>query len=180
MNNIINIPTGINPPHDLYGIIEIPALSYPVKYEFNKTFRMMNVDRFISTTMFYPCNYGFLNQTLSLDGDPLDVLIPSPYPIQSQSIIRCVPIGLLRMEDESGSDEKIIAVPHVTITQEYKKIVDIHQLSSLLKKQILNFFNNYKKLDTNKWVKIKNWENVETAKLEINQAITRYKKTQKP
>ncbi|VFP83528.1 inorganic diphosphatase [Buchnera aphidicola] len=173
--NFTQIPTGKNIPDDIYGIIEIPAYSTPVKYELHKSFQMLYVDRFIPTNMFYPCNYGFINHTLSLDGDPLDVLIPSPYPLQPTSIIRCRPIGLLDMEDESGIDEKIIAVPHNKITQEYINIRNINQLPKLLKKQIVYFFKNYKKLEKNKSVKINGWKDVEYAKLEIINAVNRYK-----
>lgn len=179
MKNYLSIPSGKKTPDDIYGIIEIPAFSHPVKYELHKSFHMLYVDRLIPTTMFYPCNYGFINQTLSLDGDPLDILIPTPYPIQSKSIIRCVPIGLLDMEDESGSDEKIIAVPHKKITEQYKNIFDIDQLPEMLKNQITYFFQNYKNLETHKWVKIKGWKNAEKAKLEILNAINRYKKFMK-
>ncbi|MBZ2279812.1 inorganic diphosphatase, partial [Buchnera aphidicola] len=91
---------GKNIPYDIYVIIEIPAHSHPVKYEMNKKYNMLFVDRFIPTPMFYPCNYGYINQTLALDGDPLDVLVPSPYPIQSNTVIHCKPVGMLKMCDE--------------------------------------------------------------------------------
>ncbi|VAX76283.1 inorganic diphosphatase [Buchnera aphidicola] len=174
MNNINNIPSGKNAPHEIYVIIEIPAFSYPIKYEINKSFKALYVDRFIPTNMFYPCNYGFINQTLALDGDPLDVLIPTPYPIQSTSVIRCIPVGVLEMEDESGNDEKILAVPHKKITKEYKKIHDIDQISKSLKQQIIYFFENYKNLEKNKWTKVKGWKNFEEAKYIITKAINRY------
>ncbi|VFP79071.1 inorganic diphosphatase [Buchnera aphidicola] len=176
MKNFNQIPAGKNIPDDIYGIIEIPAYSSPVKYELHKSYFMLYVDRFIPTAMFYPCNYGFINKTLSLDGDPLDILIPTPYPLQPKSIIRCNPIGLLNMEDESGEDQKIIAVPHKKITQEYINIHDIDQLSILLKKQIIHFFKNYKKLEKHKTVKIKGWKKAKEAKLEIKNSIDRYKK----
>ncbi|MGI4816874.1 MAG: inorganic diphosphatase [Janthinobacterium lividum] len=174
MKNFSQIPAGKNIPYDIYGIIEIPAYSSPVKYELHKSFNVLRVDRFIPTTMFYPCNYGFINQTLSLDGDPLDILIPTPYPLQPKSIIRCKPIGLLSMEDEKGIDTKIIAVPHKKTTREYIKINNINQLSELLKKQIIHFFNNYKTLEKNKSVQIQGWKNVESAYQEINNSVTRY------
>ncbi|VFP85642.1 Inorganic pyrophosphatase [Buchnera aphidicola (Cinara pseudotaxifoliae)] len=179
MKNFSQIPAGKNIPHDIYGIIEIPAYSNPVKYELHKSFNILYVDRFISTAMFYPCNYGFINQTLSLDGDPLDILIPTPYPLQPKSIIRCRPIGLLNMEDEQGIDTKIIAVPHKKITQEYIKIDNISQLSELLKKQIIHFFNNYKNLEKNKPVQIQGWKNIESAYQEIKNSVTRYHKKNK-
>ncbi|ABJ90532.1 inorganic diphosphatase [Buchnera aphidicola] len=174
MKNIINVPAGKNPPYDIYGIIEISAFSKPIKYELNKSFNMLYVDRFIPTTMFYPCNYGFINQTLSLDGDPLDILVPTLYPIQPKSIIRCKPIGMLNMEDESGIDEKIIMVPHKKITNEYKKINDINELSNSIKEKIIHFFQNYKNLEKNKWVKINGWEDSKMAKSTIIDSVNRY------
>ena len=169
------IIAGDDIPNDIYVIIEIPSNSSPVKYEVNKESGLLFVDRFISTPMFYPCNYGYINQTLSMDGDPLDVLVPSPYPIQSNSIIHCKPIGILKMEDESGEDSKIIAVPKSKICKTYKYINDISEISKLLKKQIEHFFKYYKKLEKEKWVKIIDWGNAKEAKLEINNAYHRAK-----
>ncbi|KAF0711445.1 Inorganic pyrophosphatase, partial [Aphis craccivora] len=143
-----------NIPNDIYVIIEIPSNSSPIKYEIDKKSGFLFVDRFISTPMFYPCNYGYINQTLSMDNDPLDVLVPSLYPIKSQSVIHCKPIGILQMKDESGDDAKIIAVPK--------------NISDLLKEQIEHFFKYYKKIETEKWTKIIGWGNHEAAKLEIS------------
>lgn len=169
------IIAGDDIPNDIYVIIEIPSNSSPVKYEVNKESGLLFVDRFISTPMFYPCNYGYINQTLSMDGDPLDVLVPSPYPIQSNSIIHCKPIGILKMEDESGEDSKIIAVPKSKICKTYKYINDISEISKLLKKQIEHFFKYYKKLETEKWTKIVGWDNQKAAKLEISASYKRFK-----
>ncbi|AWH90674.1 inorganic diphosphatase [Buchnera aphidicola (Melanaphis sacchari)] len=174
--NVKNIVAGKNIPNDIYVIIEISSNSSPIKYEINKESGMLFVDRFIATPMFYPCNYGYINETLSLDGDPLDVLVPSPHPIQSNSVIRCKPIGMLKMLDESGEDNKIIAVPKSKICEEYKNINDISNLSKLLKKQIWHFFKYYKKIERTKWVEIVGWENNEQAKLEINTSYNRFKK----
>lgn len=171
--NINSVPAGENIPDDIYVIIEIPAFSNPIKYEINKKTNVLFVDRFLSVSMFYPCNYGFINQTLSLDRDPLDVLVQTPYPLQSQSVIRCRPIGMLNMIDESGNDSKIIAVPHYSISHEYDHINDIDDLSSLLKLQILHFFETYKSLDKNKWVKINGWVNAKLAKEEIKASFKR-------
>lgn len=176
MDNIQKIPTGKKVPYDIYGIIEIPAFSSPVKYEINKNYNMLFVDRFITTPMFYPCNYGFINNTLAEDGDPLDILIPTPYPVQSKSVIRCIPIGTLEMTDEKGPDTKIIAVPHKSITEEYKHISDITHLPEVLKKQILYFFQNYKSLDAKKWVKIQGWKNFYNAQEIILNAYENNKK----
>lgn len=174
--NFNNIPAGVNVPHDIYVIIEISANSNnPIKYEINKEMGAVFVDRFISTPMFYPCNYGYINHTLSLDGDPIDVLVPTPYPLQSGCIIRCQPIGILKMIDESGQDYKIIAVPHKNISQQYTSIQDIDDLPILLRNQINHFFENYKTLETGKWTKIENWEHSETAKIEIINAYQRFR-----
>lgn len=170
------VKAGNDIPNDIYVIIEIPSNSSPIKYEVDKKSGVLFVDRFISTPMFYPCNYGYINNTLSLDGDPLDVLVPSPHPIQSNVVINCKPVGILKMQDESGEDAKIIAVPNNKISEEYKNINDISDISILLKKQIVHFFKYYKKLEKEKWVKIVGWGDYKSAKLEIYTSYNRAKK----
>lgn len=177
--NLNNIPAGIKIPEDVYVIIEIPAYNNPIKYEVNKKFGTIFVDRFIQTPMFYPCNYGYINKTLSMDGDPVDVLILSPYSLLPGVTIRSRPIGLLRMTDESGDDAKIICVPNSKITKEYDYIKDIQDLPKYLKFKIEHFFKHYKDLEKNKWIKIKNWENKESAKKEILASFNREKKIKK-
>lgn len=174
--NINQIPTGNNVPEDIYVIIEIPANSDPIKYEIDKITGTIFVDRFISTPMFYPCNYGYINNTLSLDGDPVDVLVPTSYPLLIGSVINCRPIGMLEMTDESGEDYKIIAVPNNTISQEYSSIQDIDQLPNLILNQINHFFKHYKDLDIKKWTKIKHWRHVDIAKTEILNSFKRARK----
>ncbi|CAL4318783.1 Inorganic pyrophosphatase [Buchnera aphidicola (Eriosoma lanigerum)] len=173
-----NIPTGNNFPEDIYAIIEISAFSSPVKYEMNKNHYELFVDRFISSAMIYPCNYGYINNTKSLDGDPLDILVPTPYPLLAPSVIQCRPIGMLHMKDESGDDAKIIAVPNYNISTEYNSIQDILDFPILLKKQIQHFFENYKNLEKNKWVKVIEWKNKKHAILEIEHSIYRYQNQQ--
>ncbi|MGP1930724.1 MAG: inorganic diphosphatase [Arsenophonus sp. ET-YP4-MAG3] len=168
-----NVPAGKKLPDDIYVIIEISANADPIKYEVDKKYGVIFVDRFISTTMFYPCNYGYINRTLSLDNDPVDVLVPTPYPVQQGTIIRCRPIGMLKMIDESGEDTKLIAVPHSELTKEYNHIKDIYDLSELLRDQIKYFFEHYKDLEKGKWVKVKSWENVAKAKTEILSSFER-------
>lgn len=170
------IIAGENIPNDVYVIIEIPLNSSPIKYEMNKESGVLFVDRFISTPMFYPCNYGYINQTLSLDGDPLDVLVPSYYPIKSNCVIHCKPIGILKMRDESGNDDKIIAVPLSKICKEYENINNISDISKLLKNQISHFFKYYKKLEQGKWVEIIGWGDSQDAKSEI---VASYNRAQK-
>ncbi|WWO99418.1 MAG: inorganic diphosphatase [Candidatus Dasytiphilus stammeri] len=171
-----NIPAGENFPEDLYVIIEIPAYSYSIKYEINKKNGALFVDRFLTTSMVYPCNYGYINQTLSLDGDPLDTLVITPQPLQSKSVILCRPLGMLNMIDDSGEDFKLIAVPHNKLTSEYDSIQDIKDLPQEICDKINHFFNHYKDLEKNKWTKILGWKNLDQTKQEL---IRSYERAQK-
>src|SRR4051812_196794 len=103
---IMQVTPGDKAPDEINVIIEIPLQSDPVKYEVDKKTGATFVDRFLTTAMYYPCNYGYVPQTLSLDGDPVDVLVIAPFPLISGSVIRCRPIGLLQMTDEAGNDCK--------------------------------------------------------------------------
>lgn len=145
--SLLNVPAGKDLPEDIYVVIEIPANADPIKYEVDKESGALFVDRFMSTAMFYPCNYGYINHTLSLDGDPVDVLVPTPYPLQPGSVIRCRPVGVLKMTDESGEDAKLVAVPHTKLSKEYDHINDVNDLPELLKAQITHFFEHYKDLE---------------------------------
>ncbi|MFP3014214.1 MAG: inorganic diphosphatase [Arsenophonus sp.] len=174
--NLNNVPAGENLPEDIYVIIEISANSDPIKYEVDKKSGAIFVDRFVSTPMFYPCNYGYINCTISLDDDPVDVLVPTTFPLQPATIIRCRPVGALKMIDESGEDIKIVAVPHFKLTKEYDSIKDINDLSDTLLNQIKYFFNHYKDLEEGKWVKVLGWENSDVAKSEILSSFDRYDK----
>lgn len=171
-----NVPAGKELPDDIYVVIEIPANSDPIKYEVDKESGALFVDRFMATAMFYPANYGYVNHTLSLDGDPVDVLVPTPYPLQPGSVIRCRPVGVLKMEDESGVDAKVIAVPHSKLSKEYDHIKDINDVPALLKAQIQHFFESYKALEAGKWVKVLGWEDVAAARQEILESFERAKK----
>ncbi|VFP84000.1 Inorganic pyrophosphatase [Candidatus Erwinia haradaeae] len=168
------VPTGYHVPDDIYVIIEIPSYSHPIKYEVDKETGVLFVDRFIATTMFYPCNYGYMNKTLSEDGDPLDALVPTPYPLRPGVVIRCRPVGLIKMTDESGPDAKIIAVPVTQVTQEYEAIRDIQDLPMLLRSQIQHFFEQYKVLEKGKWVEVSSWEGAVSAKEEIISCSRRF------
>ena len=165
--SLLNVPAGKELPEDIYVVIEIPANADPIKYEIDKDTGALFVDRFMSTAMFYPCNYGYINHTLSLDGDPVDVLVPTPYPLQPGSVIRCRPVGVLKMTDEAGEDAKLVAVPHTKLSKEYDHIKDVNDLPELLKAQIAHFFEHYKDLEKGKWVKVEGWDNAEAAKAEI-------------
>ncbi len=168
------IPAGPATPEDIYAVIEIPQNADPIKYEVDKASGAIFVDRFMATPMFYPCNYGFINHTLSLDGDPIDVLIPTPYPLIPGSVIRCRPVAMLRMTDESGEDTKIIAMPHGKLTPLYDGIKDAADLPELLKGQIRHFFEHYKELEPGKWVRVDGWDDKAAAIKEIEDAIKRY------
>ncbi|QSX30550.1 MULTISPECIES: inorganic diphosphatase [Shewanella] len=168
------VPAGKSLPDDIYVIIEIPQNHDPIKYEVDKETGALFVDRMMTAPMFYPCNYGYVNQTLSLDGDPVDVLVPTQYPLQPGSVIRCRPVGVLKMTDESGEDAKIVAVPHEKISKEYGHIQNVDDLPALLKAQIKQFFEHYKDLEPGKWVKVESWEDVESAREEIRTSAERY------
>ncbi len=174
MSNYSNIKPGQDAPNDINVVIEIPTQSNPVKYEVNKETGMLHVDRFLGTAMFYPCNYGYVPSTLSEDGDPVDVLVVSPFPLLSGCVVRCRPIGMLEMTDESGVDAKILAVPVDKLSPLYKNVKAPQDLPQQLLNTIQHFFEHYKDLEEGKWVKVKGWAGVEAAKTEIMASIERY------
>jgi len=143
--------------------IEISANSNPVKYEMDKASDCLRVDRIMPTSMQYPCNYGFIPNTLGGDGDPIDVLVYSSYALLPGSLIKSRAIGVLRTEDESGVDEKILALPAAKIDPFLKEITDIEHISTIFKQKVVHFFENYKALEAGKWVKVLNWENAQVA-----------------
>ncbi|WP_142849014.1 inorganic diphosphatase [Telmatospirillum sp. J64-1] len=171
--DIKKIPIGKNPPNDVNVIIEIPLRSDPVKYEVCKESGAMFVDRFLHTAMYYPVNYGFVPHTLSDDGDPVDVMVLGRVPVAVGSVLRSRPIGVLMMEDESGHDEKILAVPHTKLHPFYDEVKKPEDLPKILLQQIEHFFAHYKDLEEGKWVKIKGWEGPEKAAEMIQAAIDR-------
>ncbi|MBT82056.1 MAG: inorganic diphosphatase [Alteromonadaceae bacterium] len=169
-----NVPAGKDMPEVVNVIIEIPAHADPVKYEVDKDTGAMFVDRFMATCMHYPVNYGYVNNTLSLDGDPVDVLVMTPFPIISGSVIKCRPVGVLNMTDESGTDAKVLAVPVDKLSTIYRDVKDINDVPELTKQQIEHFFSHYKDLEPGKWVKIDGWADAEAAKAEIVSSAKRY------
>jgi inorganic pyrophosphatase len=169
------VPAGKELPNDIYVIIEIPANHAPIKYEIEKDYDALMVDRFMATPMFYPCNYGYIPKTLSEDGDPLDVLVVTPYPVAPGSVIRCRPVGVLNMSDEAGQDAKLLAVPHDKLSALYKHVKEPSDLPELLIKQIQHFFENYKDLEPGKWVKVEGWEGSEAARAAIVKSAAAYK-----
>lgn len=169
------VPAGKELPNDVYVVIEIPANHDPIKYEIEKDYDCLMVDRFMATPMFYPANYGYINQTLSEDGDPLDVLVVTPYPVAPGSVVRARPVGILNMSDEAGQDAKLIAVPHTKLTKLYDHVENYTDLPELLIKQIEHFFENYKDLEAGKWVKVDGWADADAARAEIEKAAAAYK-----
>ena len=161
-------------PNDINVVIEIPAFSPPVKYELDKDTNSLVVDRFMGTCMQYPANYGFVPQTLSEDGDPVDVLVITPHPLVHGCMIRCRPIGVLQMTDESGKDAKILALPVEKLCPMYKDIKTMDDLPELQLQQIEHFFKSYKDLEPGKWVKVDGWADVEAARKEIIASVARY------
>src|SRR3990167_2405930 len=143
MNPVSQVTPGKNVPNEVNVVIEIPTQSEPVKYEVDKASGAMFVDRFLTTAMYYPCNYGYIPQTLSLDGDPVDMLVVTPFPLISSSVIRCRPIGMLQMEDESGNDAKILAVPIDKLSTLYQHVQKPGDLSIQLLDTIQHFFEHY-------------------------------------
>lgn len=169
------IPAGKDLPNDIYVTIEIPANASPIKYEIDKEMDALLVDRFMAAPMFYPANYGYINNTLADDGDALDVLVITPYPVAPGSVIRARPVGVLKMSDEAGGDEKLLAVPHEKLSQLYNDIHDIDDVPQLLKDQIVHFFEHYKDLEKGKWVKVEGWENADAAREAIMKSAAAYK-----
>ena len=173
--DMLKIPTGENPPFDVNAIIEVPLGGEPIKYELDKESGAMFVDRLLYTSMRYPCNYGFLPHTLSEDGDPTDILVVGQRALLPGSVIRCRPVGVLLMEDEAGIDEKIVAVPHTKLTPYYDKIKTYKDLPEVLQDRIPHFFNHYKDLEKDKWVKVLGWGTAEKAGELIMSGINAYK-----
>jgi inorganic pyrophosphatase len=172
--NLDKLSPGKDVPNDINVIIEISSRSNPIKYEVDKTTGMLMVDRFVGTSMHYPCDYGFIPKTLSEDGDPVDVLVIAPFSLNPGVLIRCRPIGMLKMTDESGVDTKILAVPVDKLTPRYKNINKPEDLGQEMLTSIEHFFQHYKDLEPGKWVKTNGWENVESAKKEILASIDRF------
>jgi len=172
--NLDRVGSGNDVPNEINVIIEIPAHSDPVKYELDKKTGAMFVDRFMSTAMHYPCNYGYVPHTLSRDGDPVDVLVLSPAPLISGAVIRCRPVGVLKMADESGDDAKILALPVDKLCKSYHRVDSYRDLAGDLLEQIAHFFEHYKDLDEGKWVRVDGWGGVDEAKQEILDSVRMY------
>ena len=173
--DISKIQIGTTPPWDINVIIEVPLGKEPVKYEMDKASGALFVDRIMHTSMRYPCNYGFIPHTLSEDGDPIDVIVASNVAFISGSVVRSRPIGVLKMKDEKGFDEKILAVPIDALHPYYTSVKEYSDLPDILLEQISHFFTHYKDLEADKWVKLDGWENANTAVKFIEESINRAK-----
>jgi inorganic pyrophosphatase len=169
------VSSGRNLPDDFNVIIEIPSHGEPIKYEVDKESGAMFVDRFMSTAMHYPCNYGYIPHTLSEDGDPVDVLVITPIPLITGVVVRCRPIGMLKMTDEAGVDGKLLAVPVDKLCGLYRGVSRPEDLQALLLAQISHFFEHYKDLEDGKWVKVDGWAGVDDARAEILAGVERYR-----
>ncbi|MGF1477624.1 MAG: inorganic diphosphatase [Geminicoccaceae bacterium] len=167
------IPPGDNPPEEINVLIEVPLRSDPIKYEFDKASGGIFVDRYLYTTMFYPCNYGFIPNTLYEDGDPVDVLVVGRMPLVPGCILRSRPIGVLELEDEAGRDEKLLAVPIPKISLLYEKVTSFEDLPEIELKRIQHFFEHYKDLEPHKWTRVGSWAGADVAKRLIMESIDR-------
>jgi inorganic pyrophosphatase len=167
------IAIGRNPPEEVNVVVEVPVGGEPIKYEMDKAAGTLIVDRFLYTAMRYPGNYGFIPHTLSDDGDPCDVLIANQRGIVPGAVIAVRPVGVLKMQDEAGGDEKIVAVPVPRLTRRYEKVLNYLDLPEITLKQIEHFFEHYKDLESDKWVKVLGWGDADEAKRYIVEAIER-------
>jgi inorganic pyrophosphatase len=171
-----DVPAGKDVPNDFNVIIEIPMRGEPIKFEVDKESGAVFVDRFMGTSMHYPCNYGYIPHTLAEDGDPTDVLVVTPIPLQPGVVIRCRPIGMLTMEDDGGVDAKVLAVPVDKVCPQYKDIKSYKDLPEFQIAPIAHFFEHYKDLEKGKWVKVGGWVDADVAKTEILASVARYQK----
>jgi inorganic pyrophosphatase len=168
------VSAGRNPPEEVNCIVEVPVGGEPIKYEMDKVSGALVVDRFLYTSMRYPGNYGFIPRTLSEDGDPCDVLIANQRGIIPGAIVAVRPVGVLKMQDEAGGDEKILAVPTTRLTRRYEKVQNYTDLPEITIQQVQHFFEHYKDLETSKWVKVIGWGDAEEARGFIVAALKRF------
>ena len=169
-----NVGPGKKLPTEFNVVIEIPAHADPIKYEVDKESGALFVDRFMPTAMHYPCNYGYIPATLSEDGDPVDVLVVTPFPVIAGAVISCRAVGMLKMTDESGKDCKILAVPTDKVCPIFSEVRTPEDVSKPLMAAIVHFFEHYKDLEPGKWVKVDGWADVNAAHKEITDSVARY------
>jgi inorganic pyrophosphatase len=173
-----NVNAGRDVPNDFNVVIEIPMNGDPVKYEVDKESGAIFVDRFMGTAMHYPCNYGYIPNTVADDGDPCDVLVITPFPLIPGVVVRCRVLGVLKMTDEAGGDSKILAVPVEKLLPVYSNLQKVEDVPELTLRQIQHFFEHYKDLEKGKWVKVEGWEGPESAKQEILDGVKNYESKQ--
>ena len=171
-----NVTPGKNAPDTFNVVIEIPMNADPVKYEVDKETGAIFVDRFMTTAMHYPTNYGYVPQTLSGDGDPVDVLVITPFPLPAGVVVPCRALGILMMEDEAGVDGKVLAVPTEKILPTHSHLKSVDDVHELVLKSISHFFEHYKDLEKGKWVKVLGWQGIDAARKEITDGIANYGK----
>jgi len=174
--NLDRVDAGRDLASDVNVIIEIPMNADPIKYEIDKPTGALFVDRFLATAMHYPCNYGYIPHTLSDDGDPVDVLVITPFALMPGVVVRCRPIGMLKMSDEAGGDTKLVAVPIDKLTPLYRGIESVSDLPEATLAQIAHFFAHYKDLEPGKWVKVEGWGSAAEARKEIATGVRRFNK----
>lgn len=167
---------GTDAPREFNVIIEIPMNSDPIKYEVDDETGALFVDRFMTVAMYYPTNYGYVPRTLAGDGDPVDVLVVTPYPLQSGVVVTCRAVGILKMEDEAGIDGKVLAVPIDKVSTMYSRWKRIEDVNVMRLEAITHFFQHYKDLEHGKWVKVLGWEGPEAAQKEVADGIAAYGK----
>ncbi|MCM5569373.1 inorganic diphosphatase [Burkholderiaceae bacterium FT117] len=173
--NLDRVDSGRDLPNDFNVIIEIPMAADPIKYEVDKETGALFVDRFMMTAMHYPCNYGYIPHTVADDGDPVDVLVITPFPVTTGAVVRCRPLGVLKMEDEAGGDAKLLAVPVDKILPIYKHWRKVTDIAPERLATIQHFFEHYKDLEPGKWVKVVGWGGPEEAAAEIMDGVRRFK-----
>ncbi len=171
-----HVTPGSKVPESFNVIIEISMNGDPIKYEVDKASGCIFVDRFMNTAMHYPTNYGYVPQTISGDGDPVDVLVVTPVPLPPGVVVPCRALGILKMEDEGGVDGKVLAVPTEKILPLYSRWKSHTDLNPIRLKAIEHFFEHYKDLDPGKWVKVLGWDGLEAAHQEILDGIAAYNK----
>lgn len=169
------VSAGRDLPNDFNVIIEIPMNADPIKYEVDKESGAIFVDRFMGTAMHYPCNYGYVPNTIAGDGDPVDVLVITPFPLIPGVVVRCRTIGVLKMTDDGGEDAKVLAVPVDKILSIYSHWQKPEDMNELRLRQIQHFFEHYKDLEAGKWVKVEGWAGPDEAKAEIMAGVEAFK-----
>jgi inorganic pyrophosphatase len=172
-----NVTPGAKAPDEFNVVIEIPMNADPIKYEVDKESGALFVDRFMTTAMHYPCNYGYIPRTLADDGDPVDVLVITPFALTPGVVVTCRPIGVLQMDDEAGGDAKLLAVPTTKILPIYDHWKTPEDINPMRLKAIQHFFEHYKDLEAGKWVKVKGWEGPDAARAEVVNGLASYAKS---